>query len=48
MTGIVAALKADDTLRVIGQPIDNFPFSLIAPLGADDNDVLCHAINLIF
>ena len=39
---IVAALEAHHTLGVIGQPIDDLAFTLIAPLGADDNDVLCH------
>src|SRR5471032_467278 len=39
---IVAALEAHHTLGVIGQPIDDLAFTFIAPLGADDNDVLCH------
>src|SRR5450830_250069 len=39
---IVAALEAHHTLGVIGQPIDELAFTFIAPLGADDNDVLCH------
>ena len=33
--GVVAALGADDDVRLFGQDIDNFAFAFIAPLGAD-------------
>ena len=42
MTGVMAALKAHHTLRVIGQPVDDFAFSLVAPLGTDNDDIFCH------
>jgi len=35
VTGVVAALSADDNVRLLGQDIDDFAFALIAPLGAD-------------
>jgi hypothetical protein len=36
-------------LRMIGEPVDDLAFTFIAPLGADDNDVLCHNLfNLSF
>ena len=41
MTGVVAALITDDDIRVLGKQIDNFAFSFIAPLSADDCYV-CH------
>ena len=41
MTGIVTALKAGDDIRPLTEPIHDFAFSLIAPLGADYNDI-CH------
>jgi hypothetical protein len=41
MTGIVATLKADDDISLVGKKIDDFTFAFITPLGADDRDV-CH------
>jgi hypothetical protein len=42
VAGIVAALEAHHALGMIGQPVDDLAFALVAPLGADDDDVLCH------
>jgi len=42
MAGVMAALETDDARCMIGQPVDDLTFAFIAPLGADDNDVLCH------
>ncbi|AEG69440.1 hypothetical protein RSPO_c02143 [Ralstonia solanacearum Po82] len=39
MPSVVSALEANHALCVIGQPIDDFPFTLVTPLGADDDDV---------
>ena len=36
---VVAALEADDALRVVGQPVDDLALAFVAPLGADDDDV---------
>ena len=36
---IVAPLKSDHSLRAFGQPINQFAFALIAPLGADDDHI---------
>src|SRR5207253_10361115 len=43
VAGVMAALKADDALRVLGQPVDDLALAFIAPLRADDDDVLAHA-----
>jgi len=43
MAGIVAALCADDDVRFFGEHVDNFAFSLIAPLGTHQN-CICHSI----
>ena len=37
--GIVPALKADDDIGALRQPIDDLALALIAPLRADDHDV---------
>ena len=42
--GVVAALEAHDALRVLGQPVDDLALAFVAPLGADDDDVLAHAL----
>jgi hypothetical protein len=42
MSGVVAALEAHDALRVPGQPVHDLALALIAPLRADDDDVLPH------
>ena len=39
MAGIVSALKTHHALRKLGQPIDQFTFAFIAPLGAYDDDM---------
>ena len=39
MTGVMAALEADDHIRRDAEPVDDLAFSLVAPLGADHNDV---------
>jgi hypothetical protein len=39
MTCVVATLKTDHTLRAIGQPVNQFAFALVAPLGADNDHV---------
>jgi hypothetical protein len=36
MASIVAALKADDHIGAMAQPIDDLAFSFVAPLGAHD------------
>src|SRR2546427_10564779 len=38
VTGIVAALIANDDVKALGQQIDDLAFAFIAPLGADDRD----------
>ena len=35
MPGVVAALGADNDVRLVGQDIDDFAFAFVAPLGAD-------------
>ena len=41
--GVVAALEAHDARRVVGEPVDDLALALVAPLGADDDDVLAHS-----
>ena len=41
VAGIVAALEADDDVGLLGQPVDDLAFTLVAPLGAD-HDNICH------
>ena len=41
VAGIMAALEADDDVGLLGQPIDDLAFALVAPLGAD-HDNICH------
>jgi hypothetical protein len=41
MAGIVASLKADDDVGLLGKPIDDLAFALIAPLRANYDDI-CH------
>jgi len=38
----MAALETHHAGGVVGEPVDDLTFAFIAPLGADDNDVLCH------
>ena len=39
VTGVVAALRADDDVGLLGEDVDDLSFSFIAPLGADENGV---------
>ena len=39
VAGVVAALAADDDVRLRGQDVDDFAFPFIAPLRADQNCV---------
>ncbi len=39
MPGIGAALKADDDIGPLGQPVDDLALALVAPLGADHRDI---------
>ena len=39
VTGVIAALAADDDVRLAGQDVDDFAFAFIAPLRADQNRV---------
>jgi hypothetical protein len=39
MTGVVAALEANDDIRLLRQPVDDLALSLVAPLGTDDDNV---------
>jgi hypothetical protein len=41
MAGIVPALETDDDVGLLREPIDNLAFALVAPLGADHDDI-CH------
>ncbi len=43
MAGVVPALKPGDHIGPLAQPVDDLALALVAPLGADDDDV-CHAI----
>jgi hypothetical protein len=46
MAGVMAALEADDHIRLLAQPIDNLAFSLVAPLGADDHDIRHRSLSI--
>ena len=39
VTGVVAALEPHDSMSALGEEIHNRALTLIAPLGADDDDV---------
>ena len=39
VAGVVAALKADDDIGVVGKQIDDLALTLVTPLRADDCDV---------
>ena len=41
VAGIMAALEADDDVGLLGEPVDDLAFALVAPLGAD-HDNICH------
>jgi hypothetical protein len=42
MTGVVSALKADNTLSAFAQPIDDLAFAFIAPLRTDNDYIFPH------
>ena len=42
MTRIVPALKTNHSRRPVRQQIDDLAFTLVTPLGADNNDALAH------
>jgi hypothetical protein len=44
MTGIAAALEADDRIHIAGQNVDQFAFAFVTPLGSDQN-VCTHFLN---
>jgi hypothetical protein len=35
VAGVIAALRAHDDVRPLGEHVNNFAFAFIAPLGAD-------------
>ena len=39
VAGVVAALEADDDIGADRQPVDDLAFPLVAPLGADHDDI---------
>ncbi len=39
VAGIVAALEAHDDVGLLRQPVDDLALPLVAPLGADDDDI---------
>src|SRR5437762_951334 len=39
MAGIVAALEAHDDVSLFRQPVDDLALPLVAPLGADDDNI---------
>ena len=39
MSGIVSPLHPDDQIGLLSENIDNFPFSLISPLGSNQNSI---------
>jgi len=39
VAGVIAPLKADYDIRVLGKEIDDLAFTLVSPLGPDDSDV---------
>jgi hypothetical protein len=42
VAGVVAALEACDRPDPLGQKVDDLAFAFVAPLGADDDEVLGH------
>ena len=48
VASIVAALETYDSGRALGQEIDDLALALVAPLGADDNDIATtHAVYVL-
>ena len=48
VAGVVAALEAHHALGAVGEPVDDLALALVAPLGADDDDVASTARHLFF
>ena len=40
--GVMAALKTNDSLCMLRQPVDDLTLTLVSPLTADYYDVPCH------
>ena len=47
VTRIVAALKAHHAASAFGQPIDQFAFAFVTPLGADDDHIATDFLNCV-
>jgi hypothetical protein len=45
VSGIVTTLETYHALGMVGQPVNDFSFTFIAPLGADDYNVFAHNDN---
>jgi hypothetical protein len=43
--GVVAALEANDAVDIFGQPVDDLPLALVAPLRPDYYHVFCHCVS---
>jgi hypothetical protein len=43
VSSVVPALETHDTRSGLGEPIDQFTFAFIAPLGTNDNNVTTFA-----
>ena len=39
MSRIMAALKADDDVGLLGEPVDDLALAFVAPLGADHDNI---------
>lgn len=39
MAGVMAALKANDDVSLLRQPVDDLALPFVAPLGADDDNI---------
>ena len=48
MAGIVPPLKTHDPGCMIRQPIDDLPLPFVAPLCADNDDILSHIDSTLF
>jgi len=46
VAGVVTALETHHGGGALGQQIDNLALALIAPLGADDYDILSHSFSI--
>ena len=45
VAGVVPALEPHHRLGMVGEPVDDLAFALVAPLGADDYDIASHALS---